>query len=150
MIPNEEDRKHNHYFIDVRGLDYIDPYMIGYLYGIDDPSGASQHALKKLLVSGKRGHKDELTDLTNVVDTTNRLIEMKHELAAREALIKPEEALTTKDVWVLKGTKQYFKTLEMNNDFIYLEALQGNREVFNITRASLNKFYTKTNARLAE
>lgn len=78
-----ETKKHNHYFIDVRGLDYIDPYMIAYLYNIDDPSGATQHALKKLLVPGKRGHKDVDTDLNNVVDTSNRLLEIKKQLAER-------------------------------------------------------------------
>lgn len=78
-----ETKKHNHYFIDVRGLDYIDPYMIAYLYNIDDPSGATQHALKKLLVPGKRGHKDVHTDLSNVIDTSNRLLEIKKQLAER-------------------------------------------------------------------
>lgn len=80
---SSETKKHNHYFIDVRGLDYIDPYMIAYLYNIDDPSGATQHALKKLLVLGKRGHKDVDTDLNNVVDTSNRLLEIKKQLAER-------------------------------------------------------------------
>lgn len=145
-----ETKNHNHYFIDVRGLDYIDPYMIAYLYNIDDPSGATQHALKKLLVPGKRGHKDVDTDLNNVVDTSNRLLEIKQQLAERD--VKPKEVVhqyDVGDVWVLKGTTEYFKTVEVSHDRIFLEPLKGNKGVFFIYFTSLRNHYTKLNSRLS-
>lgn len=147
---SSDSRKHNHYFIDVRGLDYIDPYMIAYLYNIDDPSGATQHALKKLLVPGKRGHKDVDTDLNNVVDTSNRLLEIKQQLAERD--VKPKEVVhqyDVGDVWVLKGTTEYFKTVEVSHDRIFLEPLKGNKGVFFIYFTSLRNHYTKLNSRLS-
>ena len=39
-----------------------------------DNSGATQHAIKKLLCPGKRGHKDELKDLREAVFSINRRI----------------------------------------------------------------------------
>lgn len=144
-----ETKKHNHYFIDVRGLDYIDPYMIAYLYNIDDPSGATQHALKKLLVPGKRGHKDVDTDLNNVADTSNRLLEIKQQLAERN--VKPKEVVPqcdVGDVWVLKGTREYFKTVEVSHDRLFLESLQKDKEVFPIYFTDLHNHYTKVNSRL--
>lgn len=147
--PNDS-RKHNHYFIDVRGLDYIDPYMIAYLYNIDDPSGATQHALKKLLVPGKRGHKDVDTDLNNVIDTSNRLLEIKKQLAERD--IEPKKdtpQYVIGDLWVLKGTNKYFKTVEVTNDRLFLEPLQGPKEVFSIFFTVIHSQYNKLNSRLA-
>ena len=144
-----ETKKHNHYFIDVRGLDYIDPYMIAYLYNIDDPSGATQHALKKLLVPGKRGHKDVDTDLNNVVDTSNRLLEIKQQLAERD--IKPKEVVPQYkegDLWLLKGTKECYKTVGVSHDRLYLESLKGSKEVFSIYFTNLHKHYIKMNSRL--
>ena len=147
--PNDS-RKHNHYFIDVRGLDYIDPYMIAYLYNIDDPSGATQHALKKLLVPGKRGHKDVDTDLSNVIDTSNRLLEIKQQLAERD--FKPEEFMSqyeVGDLWLLKGTTECFMTLEVSHDRIYLESLKKeDKGVFPIYFDSLHKYYLKVNSRV--
>lgn len=145
---SEDTRKHNHYFIDVRGLDYIDPYMIAYLYNIDDPSGATQHALKKLLVPGKRGHKDVNTDLNNVVDTSNRLLEIKQQLAERD--IKPKEDVPQYkegDLWLLKGTKECYKTVGVSHDRLYLEPLKGNKEVFSIYFDSLHNHYSKVYSR---
>ena len=149
VVNSEDTRKHNHYFIDVRGLDYIDPYMIAYLYNIDDPSGATQHALKKLLVPGKRGHKDVDTDLSNVIDTSNRLLEIKQQLAERD--FKPEEFMSqyeVGDLWLLKGTTECFMTLEVSHDRIYLEPLKGNKEVFPIYFDNLHKHYLKVDSRV--
>ena len=146
----DETKKHNHYFIDVRGLDYIDPYMIAYLYNIDDPSGATQHALKKLLVPGKRGHKDVDTDLSNVVDTSNRLLEIKQQLAERD--VKPKEDVpqyVVGDLWLLKGTTDCFMTIEVSHDRIYLESLKKeDKGVFPIYFDSLHKYYLKVNSRV--
>lgn len=70
-------KKHNHYFKDVSDYKEIDVYALCKIFEIDDPSGCTQHAIKKLLVTGKRGHKDRLRDLQDVVDTVKRLIELE-------------------------------------------------------------------------
>lgn len=72
------ERKHSHYFKDVSKLDYIDVYRIIDLYKITDP--CDQHALKKLLVPGGRGHKDVMQDTQDVIDTMQRKLEMMKEL----------------------------------------------------------------------
>lgn len=69
--------KHSHYFKDVSDYKEIDVYALCKIFEIDDPSGCTQHAIKKLLVTGKRGHKDRLRDLQDVVDTVKRLIELE-------------------------------------------------------------------------
>lgn len=69
-------RKHSHYFKDVSKLDVIDVYGVCELFQVNDPSGATHHALKKLLLPGKRGSKSRKKDLQEAVDTLNRRIEM--------------------------------------------------------------------------
>lgn len=80
----KKSRRHSHYFIDVSDTNEIDVYDLCARAGIDDPSGATQHALKKVLFPGKRGHKDRVTDLKNVVDTMNRLIEIENKAQKRK------------------------------------------------------------------
>ena len=70
-------KSHNHYFKDVRHLEYIDVYRIIDLYGITDP--CLQHALKKILVAGGRGHKDQNRDVQDVIDSCTRWQEMQNE-----------------------------------------------------------------------
>jgi len=70
------ERKHSHYYKDVSGLDYIDVYAVCDLFEVDDPSGCMQHAIKKLLCSGKRGVKSSEKDLQEAVDTLQRKIDM--------------------------------------------------------------------------
>ena len=78
VCANEDDkRKHNHYFIPVADLEYIDVYHLCRRADVQDTSGATHHALKKLLFSGKRGSKDRIKDLTEAVDTLQRLIEIE-------------------------------------------------------------------------
>ena len=73
-------RKHNHYFKDVTHLTEVDVYRVCKLFGINDPSGALQHAIKKLLVAGGRGAgKDETRDIKEAIDTLQRYLEMKRE-----------------------------------------------------------------------
>lgn len=69
--------KHSHYYKDVSNLTKLDIYRIIELYEITDP--CLQHALKKLLVTGGRGHKDFKTDITNMIDTLTRKLEMMEE-----------------------------------------------------------------------
>lgn len=73
---NRPARWHSHYFKDVSKLQDVDVYRVCQLFGVDDPSGATQHAIKKLLVSGKRGVKDSERDIREAVDTLNRRLQM--------------------------------------------------------------------------
>ena len=66
--------KHAHYKKDVKHLDYVDVYRIIDLYELHDP--CFQHALKKILVPGARGHKDLINDINDIIDTMQRKLEM--------------------------------------------------------------------------
>lgn len=69
--------KHSHYHKNVSQYDTIDIYALCKIFDIQDPSGCTQHAIKKLLVTGQRGHKDRLRDLQDVIDTVKRLVELE-------------------------------------------------------------------------
>jgi len=69
-------KKHSHYHKDVSHLQTIDIYAVCELFGVNDPSGARQHAIKKLLCAGTRGAKSERQDLQEAADTINRRIQM--------------------------------------------------------------------------
>jgi hypothetical protein len=73
----DSEKKHSHYFKDVSKLDYIDVYRVIDLFKIKHP--CLQHAVKKLLVSGGRGHKDEDRDIQDVIDSCVRWQEMRKE-----------------------------------------------------------------------
>jgi len=66
--------RHLHYRKYVGYLDYIDVYRIIDLYELNDP--CFQHALKKILVPGQRGHKDLTKDINDIIDTMQRKLEM--------------------------------------------------------------------------
>ena len=70
----DKQQKHQHYKKDVKHLDYIDVYRIIELYELHDP--CFQHALKKILVPGERGHKDLTKDINDIIDTMQRKLEM--------------------------------------------------------------------------
>ena len=70
----DKQQKHSHYKKDVRHLNYIDVYRIIDLYELHDP--CFQHALKKILVPGERGHKDLTKDINDIIDTMQRKLEM--------------------------------------------------------------------------
>ena len=74
---DKQQKKHQHYKKDVRHLDYIDVYRIIDLYELHDP--CFQHALKKILVPGARGHKDLTKDINDIIDTMQRKLEMMAE-----------------------------------------------------------------------
>lgn len=82
-------RKHSHYFLDVRKLEYVDVYRLCDLAKMGDDSGAKHHALKKILFSGKRGAKNEAADIQEAIDTLQRKLEM---LAEDVQLAKPDPA----------------------------------------------------------
>lgn len=70
-------RRHSHYFKDVSRLTELDVYMVCELWQVDDASGATQHAIKKLLLPGQRGGgKDRVRDLREARDTINRRLEL--------------------------------------------------------------------------
>lgn len=72
--------KHSHYFRDVSTLTEVDVYRVCDLFQVNDPSGATQHAVKKLLLPGQRGGgKDLRKDLQEAADTIARRIEMLDE-----------------------------------------------------------------------
>lgn len=71
--------KHSHYHKDVSDYETIDIYAVCKIFDVQDTSGCLQHAIKKLLVTGKRGHKDRQTDIQNAIDTLNRLLELESE-----------------------------------------------------------------------
>ncbi|WVH13936.1 hypothetical protein CASP1_00013 [Alcaligenes phage CASP1] len=69
--------KHSHYFKDVSNLNKIDVYRVLDLYEVTDP--CIQHAVKKLLVAGKRGAKDQAKDIQEAIDTLTRWKDMQGE-----------------------------------------------------------------------
>ena len=74
-------QKHSHYYKDVRHLDQIDVYRVLDLFEVTD--SCLQHAAKKLLVAGGRGHKDLERDINDVIDSCNRFLEMRREDATK-------------------------------------------------------------------
>ena len=79
QILSEKTGKHSHYFKDVSNLNTIDVYRICDLCEVDDKSGATQHAVKKLLCAGQRGAKDKRKDLEEARDTIIRKLQMMDE-----------------------------------------------------------------------
>ena len=73
-MSNTLKQKHTHYKRDVKHLNYIDVYRIIDLYELHDP--CFQHALKKILVPGARGHKDLIKDINDIIDTMQRKLEI--------------------------------------------------------------------------
>lgn len=81
--------EHSHYFKNVRNLNVIDVYKVCELFGVEDPSGALQHAIKKLLVPGKRGVKDRKQDIKEAIDTLNRYMKSDSEWLGRLPQVAP-------------------------------------------------------------
>jgi len=72
--------KYPKYYKSVKGVDEIDVYAVHALFGIDDCSGALQHASKKLLLSGVRtGGKTKHQDIEEARDTLNRWLAINNE-----------------------------------------------------------------------
>ena len=69
--------KYPKYYKPVGHLEEIDVYAVHQLFGIDDSSGALQHASKKLLLSGVRtGGKSFYKDIQEARDTLTRWLEL--------------------------------------------------------------------------
>ena len=69
--------EHSHYHKDVQGLTHVDVYRVLLLFNVTDP--CLQHAIKKLLVAGGRGHKDIGRDIQDAIDTLERWQAMRME-----------------------------------------------------------------------
>ena len=73
--------KHNHYHKQCP-YNSIDIYRILLMYEVTDPCLA--HAIKKLLVAGKRGAKSEYADIQEAIDTLSRWQDMRIEEIQRD------------------------------------------------------------------
>lgn len=77
MDPASMSKKYPKYYKSVGELTEIDVYATHHLFQINDPSGAIQHASKKLLLSGVRtGGKSAYKDIEEARDTLNRWLEL--------------------------------------------------------------------------
>ena len=73
--------KYPKYYKDVGNLTEVDVYAVHHLFAINDPSGAIQHASKKLLLSGVRtGGKSMRKDIAEARDTLTRWLQLNPEI----------------------------------------------------------------------
>lgn len=71
-------KEYSHYYKKIpSGVKYVDVYRVLELFGVSDPS--IQHAVKKLLVAGGRGHKNLEKDVKEAIVSLERWIEMREE-----------------------------------------------------------------------
>jgi hypothetical protein len=72
--------KYPKYYKPVGQFEEIDVYAVHHLFAIQDPSGAIQHASKKLLLSGVRtGGKSQFKDIKEARDTLTRWLQLNPE-----------------------------------------------------------------------
>ena len=62
------------------GKEVVDVYDVLMAFNVTNP--ATKHAIKKLLMPGNRGHKDNLTDLKEAYQSIARAIELESEDAS--------------------------------------------------------------------
>ena len=75
--PSSMSAKYPQYYKKVGHLQEVDVYAVHHLFNIQDPSGAVQHASKKLLLSGVRtGGKSAFDDIKEARDTLTRWLEL--------------------------------------------------------------------------
>lgn len=101
--------EHSHYFKSVEGLTHIDVYRVLQLFAVTDPCIA--HAVKKLLVPGRRGAGKELNkDVKEAVDSLVRWQEIQNENAAviERANMAPIPSMDQKKVYIGDGTETRF------------------------------------------
>lgn len=78
--PSELTKKYPKYYKSTEGMNEIDVYAVHKLFNIQDPSGAIQHASKKLLLSGARtGNKSAYKDIEEARDTLTRWLQLHQE-----------------------------------------------------------------------
>jgi len=64
----------NKYKRTIKGVE-IDVYDVLFAFGVTNP--AAQHAIKKFLMPGQRGHKEKLEDYKEGRDSIDRAIELE-------------------------------------------------------------------------
>jgi len=67
----------NEYLREIKKGVYVDVYDVLKAFQVKNP--AVQHAIKKLLASGKRGYKDTIQDLSEAMQSIQRAIELEDE-----------------------------------------------------------------------
>lgn len=65
-----------HYRFTYQGIK-LDPFRLAAIYGMTDM--AYMTVLKKVLCAGKRGYKDEVQDIKDMISALNRKLEMLKE-----------------------------------------------------------------------
>lgn len=88
----------NKYAVDCKGRS-IDVYDVLNAFAVTCP--ATQHAIKKLLIPGKRGHKSELGDLREARASVDRAIDLANE---RKHLVAAEAERMAFDAIFSQGT----------------------------------------------
>lgn len=89
-----EEKRHRHYF-KLCPYPEIDVYRVIELWSITDP--CQQHALKKILCMGGRGHKDAMRDAQDIIDTMERWQGMRREEGKALEENPPSEPLKATD-----------------------------------------------------
>jgi len=97
---------HNHYYKDVSKLETIDVYRVIELF--DVPAGPIDHAVKKLLCAGNRGHKDLDRDIQDAIDSLVRWQAMRAEDAKAE--FGQQNTLDYRDPRTVAGVDVSFET----------------------------------------
>jgi len=69
--------KGNKYQVECKGV-FMDVYDVLVAFGVTNP--ADQHAIKKMLMPGKRGVKDGIQDREEAIASLNRAIEIERGL----------------------------------------------------------------------
>ena len=70
------DKAPNKYLVELgKETKYIDVYDVLSAFDVTNP--ASQHAVKKILMAGRRGYKETVKDLTEAVQSLERAIELE-------------------------------------------------------------------------
>ena len=78
--PDSLSAKYPKYYKPVGNLTEVDVYAVHKLFDIKDPSGAIQHASKKLLLSGVRtGGKSAYHDIKEARDTLTRWLQLNED-----------------------------------------------------------------------
>ena len=72
--------KYSRAIISTNGKDIIDVDVYSILEAFDVNNSAIQHAVKKLLAPGKRGHKSEVQDVKEAIESLNRALVMLEEI----------------------------------------------------------------------
>ncbi|MBI5270688.1 MAG: hypothetical protein HY856_13535 [Burkholderiales bacterium] len=89
--------KHSHYHKPIPPqATHIDVYRVLAMFGVTDP--CIQHAVKKLLVAGGRGHKDAARDVQEAIDSLVRWQDMRKEEVAPGAISGGSPAVTAEQL----------------------------------------------------